>query len=481
MTDKPKSSEDTVKAATDKDLAEQIDKSTEPEALGIVTLMGMTQEDLNALVRGRIESEGNRKFVLTVRDQPESYDNLIWFSALNSSSEVERSEAALSKITPEEKKHFEYRYEKDGSVILGPGMVEATSAGAKQVTGKAGALKLLGARAGRYRRFPLYNSGCSVDLRVPTLDELGALVRNCNLDMNEYGRLWGAQYYMYYAFILMQNFIDMFMGLIVTSSVKGFTKAGVLLNAIKLPDLNPIFAYVASLMYPKGYPNFRHFCSRPRDKTYPDGCDHVETLTIDVMKMAKTKFSCMSEYAIGHMAKARQPDTSFSPEDLEAYQTSLGFEGQTITFDGFKFILTIPSLADYLTCGAVFNEEITREVNLGDEAAVASAVATKELRMYLPWIKRIDAFDEEGNEAGYIEDREGMVMILDQLMTNPEYTTELRDKLIDYINQSQLTHIGYPTFSCPKCGYVPNIPSGFFTVDMIGSFFTMLLPKYIRS
>lgn len=481
MTDQSKKTDDTVKPVTDEDLASQISESTEPEALGIVTLMGMTQDDLNKLVKGRIEKESPRKFTITVRDQPESYDSLVWFSALNTSSEVARAEDALAKLSPEEKKEFEYRLEKDGKVLLGPGMVEATLSDAKQVTGKAGALKLLGARAGRFRRFPLYNSGCSVDLRVPTLDELGALVRNCNLDMDEYGRRWGASYYMYYSFILMQNFVDMFMGLIVTSSVKGFTKPGVLLNTIRLPDVNPIFAYVASLMYPKGYPNFRHFCSRPRDKAYPDGCDHVETLTVDVMKMAKTKFSCMSAQAVTHMAKARLPDAAFTPEELAMYEASLGFDGKTIDFDGFTFFLCVPTLADYITCGSVFNEELTREVNLGDEVAVASAVATKELRMYLPWIKRIVAYDDDGNEAGFIEDRDGMVVILDQVMENPEYTTQLRDKLIDYINDSQLTHIGYPTFSCPKCGHVPNIPSGFFTVDMIGSFFTMLLPKYIRS
>lgn len=481
MSEAPKKVDDTVKPVTDADLADQIEKSVEPEALGIVTLMGMSQEDLNALVKSRIEKDTPRKFVLSVRDKPESYENLVWFAALNTSSEIARTEDALAQLSPEEKASFDYRLEKDGRVLLGPGIVEATGGDAGQVTGKAGALKLLGARAGRYRRFPLYNSGCSVDLRVPTLDELGALIRNCNLDMDEYGRRWGASYYMYYSFILMQNFVDMFMGLIVTASVKGFTKAGVLLGTIRLPDINAIFAYVASLMYPKGYPNFRHFCTRPRDKDYPDGCDHVETLTVDIMKMAKTKFSCMSVEAVNHMAKARLPNTSFTQEEIDAYQSSLGFEDQTIEFDGFKFVLTVPTLADYLTCGAIFNEELTREINLGDEMAVTSAVATKELRMYLPWIKRIVAYDEDGAEAGFIEDRDGMTMILDQLMENTSYTTDLRDKLIDYVNATQLTHIGYPTFSCPKCGHVPNIPSGFFTVDMIGSFFTMLLPKYIRS
>lgn len=475
-----KTPNDTVAPASFDVLQNELDKGTPPELVGSITLLGYTPEQLDNLVRGRIDLVGQAPFILQARDNPGSYDNLIWFSAINSGTEIEREEDALSKLTDSQKKTFDYRLldEEGKKLILGPGVVGAlTSFNKKQVSGRDGALQLLGARTGRFRRFPLYNSGFSMDLRAPTIDELGTMLRNCRLDLDQFGRQWGAPFYMYYSFILMQNFADLLMGLVTSATIANFAKPGVIINTLKLSDVNALFTYVASLMYPKGYEGFKHFCSRPRDKTYPNGCNHVESLTIDPMKLARHKFACLSEEAIDHMTKARSPDTRFTKEQIDHYQDVLGFEGKELFFDGFSFTLTVPTLSDYLICGQQFIKELTAEININDGEAVRETLSSRELRMYLPWIKRVSALNEEGEVLGFVEDPDGKSLILDQVMSNPEYTTGLRDKLIDYISGTQITHIGYPVFTCPKCGYRADIKSGFFTVDAISSFFTVLLKK----
>lgn len=474
------SKEDTVRPISPEELEKELEAGRPPELAGTVTLLGYTEKQLSDLVQGRVDLVGQAPFILQARDNPGSYDNLIWFSALNTGSEIAREETALSNLTEEEKKTFDYRLMTDDKsrVLLGPGIVGALKhLGNKQVSGRDGAYQLLGTRSGRFRRFLLYNSGFSVDLRAPTIDELGTMLRNSRLDLDQFGRQWGAPFYMYYSFILMQNFADLLMGLITTATVSNFAKPGVVLNALKLPDVNPLFTYVASLMYPKGYEGFKHFCSRPRDSDYPNGCAHVESLTIDPMKLSKHKFACMSTEAVDHMAHSRSPDARFTKAQLDKYHEHLGFEGKEIRFDDFTFTLTIPSLADYLLCGQQFMKELTAEININDGDAVRDTISNRELRMYLPWIQRISALSEDGEVLGFVEDPDGKTVILDQVMDNPEYKTGLRDKLIAYINDTQMTHIGYPVFSCPRCGYKADIPSGFFTVDAISTFFTVLLKK----
>lgn len=450
-----------------------------PEESGLITMLGVPADKLAVLVENRIDKVSPIQFVQSSKNDSGSYDNLLWFAALNTGSEIARSEEALANLTKEERASFTYRVEKDGRVLLGPGVVEAAANLAANVSGREGAIAMLNARKGRFRRFPLYNSGIAVDLRTPSVAELGDLIRRCRLDLNEYGRQWGAPFYMYYGYILTQAFVDFVMKLTVSASIKNYMKPGVLISQMKFPDLNVLYIYIASLMYPKGYENFRHFCTRPFSPDYPNGCDHVSSETVDVLKMAKTKFSRFTAESVEHMAKARSVEARFTLPEVEAYRAQFNLT-KVIDHEGFRFFLHVPSVAEYLDCGERFNADLTREVNVGDADEITRTIGFRELRLYLPWIKRIEAFDDEGTVVTATEDKITMETIVDQLMDDPSYIKGLREPIVAFINDSQLTHIGYPTFSCPQCGYQPEIPSGFFTVDAVATFFTMLLKKLTK-
>jgi hypothetical protein len=53
-------------------------------------------------------------------------------------------------------------------------------------------------------------------------------------------------------------------------------------------------------------------------------------------------------------------------------------------------------------------------------------------------------------------------------------------KLIDgFVARSEISHICYPAFACPSCGYMP--PGGYYAVDPEHTFFIISLMRLNRS
>jgi hypothetical protein len=232
-------------------------------------------------------------------------------------------------------------------------------------------------------------------------------------------------------------------------------------------------------MYPDGYDGFTHFCTRPRDESYPEGCSHTESLTIDLSKMVRTRYGRLSQDAIRHLAKARNPAIKVTHEEVDTYQKELGFDGKTIDFDGFRFVLQTPSLAAYLEAGQVFNTEILNEVQANNTKAIYEAIAYRRLRSFIPYIARLESIGTDDEVLMTIDDSLGISMILDALTNTPGYEENLEQKFIDFIAESQLTHICYPAFACKACGHQPETSNGFLSLDPQTAFFTMAYRKLI--
>ena len=466
-----------AKLAPDEDAEKRLAEADGPGKAGILTFLGVSVEALRKLIIDRIALEGNLKFLSQV-EEVGTHSNLLYFALDANGGEVLRQKEFLDE-NPDPKMDYRLMNDDKTRTILGVRAVEGDKSSGKQtLSGQAGVLKLIASRKGNVRRIPLYNSGFSIDICVPTVDQISTLLRQCRLDRAHYESQIGAPFYMYFDRLLKVNFIEFLRSLIVFSTLENYQKGEVLLTSIKLADYNAIMGHIAALMFPKGYEQLRHFCTRPLDKDHPNGCDHVTEVKADLYRLIQTRYSKLDADAVAHMVRAADPQVKITQQDLVKYQTMLGFDRKApVVFGEYRFHLTTPTLADHLEAAEAFNTILLNEVEADNTNGILTAMKPRELRVFLPYIKRVEQLDEFGEVANIIDDKYVIQYILDEISGDEKIVKEFSENLRAYINDSQLTYVCYPVFECPACKYVPDIPSNFFVLDAQNTFFTTALLK----
>lgn len=444
---------------------------------GLIPLTGIGREELQKMYENRIAQVGPEKFLIQAAVSG-SYENLLWSSLNNYSSEAERILTAIENI--QDKSKFANKLTKDGKVILSSTNFREKKPGeTKMVSGEAGMVEMLGARKGQIRRVPLYNSGFSIDLRNPNNDDLASLMRRARADLDEYGREFGSHFYIYSDLILKRTVFDALLNMVIGSSLRDWKKPGVLAQHLKLPDYDVILTSLVSLMYPTGYPDFRHTCTRPSDSDHPTGCSHVTSVTADSAQLILTNFSALNDDAVTHMVRSRLDPTPILAKDLTAYHKTLGFEDTVVTFGEYQFTMTVPSMADYFLAGEAFNADLLNEISANNRKEIYDAISFREGRLYLPWIKQMASVDENGATGLLTKDKSVISFMLDTLMTEDKEKVLVKS-FIDFINTAKLSLICYPTFACESCGYTPPSKTGFLTVDPQHAFFIQSMQKLTR-
>jgi hypothetical protein len=188
----------------------------------------------------------------------------------------------------------------------------------------------------------------------------------------------------------------------------------------------------------------------------------------------------MDDVVIQHMVKSRQTAEPIGPKELAAYHKALGFNDTKIVFDDYEFTMIVPSMADYFQAGELFNADLLNEMTADNRKGIYQAIAFREGRLFLPWIKSMASLDADGKPVDVTEDKAVISFILDTI-TTPDKDRVLIGKFTDFVNRSKLSHVCYKSYPCPKCGHEPKTPSGFVTVDPQHSFFILSTQKLIRS
>lgn len=466
----------------EEDSEDDPDEPSAPTANGIIPIQTVDEATLDASYNAYIAMYGETQFRERAMISG-SYENILFYQRAWESQEQKRSAQALDMVPKSHLDKFNYKFaDTEEGLRTGPNAIaqkRTPVAPDQNVPDEIAILEMISTRKGSTRSYPLYNSGLSITIRAPQRAEIGTLLQRCRLDTLQYGRMFGAHYYLYFDFMIKKAFIDFLLPLIVTTSVKGDYKPDTLLRLIKLPDYNPIMADVAALMYPQGYDDFAHICSRPVDKDHPKGCQHRVVEKADLTVMVRTDFAALSPDAIRHMSSIYNPKTRVTEEAVLGYQNEmLGFSGTTVEFDNWRFTLRVPSLYDYLEAGERFNADLTNEVSADNVRGIYTAFGFNEMAAYLPWVEKVETIDGTTGEGIFSSPgRAAVQAALKMAMDKPEYVEQLRDKIVDFINRVQLTHVCYPAPKCPACGHVPETKTGFVPVEVQNNFFTLAWQK----
>jgi hypothetical protein len=331
---------------------------------------------------------------------------------------------------------------------------------------------LKGTNGGGYR-IPLYNSGISIDVVVPTGNDIQTMITNCLLMDKEMGASQGAHYFAYYDLLYKDQILNFIKPLIINSSYTDWRKHGALWSVIKLPDLSALVTTIAALCYKDGFENFVTRCTREVTPEHPDLCRHTETFTASIFDMIVTRFSIMSKSSIEFMTASRQHAARNTLTQIAKYQSELGFEGEKIKVGDVTFVMRIPTIVEYQEAGREFISDIINEIQGDNTDGHYAQFGFRYMRVFLPWVGAIEGEGSNG-EVFVTSDRKTILRQFEKIDRDDD-NNELRDALRDYINRSQLTYVGRPALPCSACGHVSPTPSGMVTLDPFSAFFTQAL------
>lgn len=349
-------------------------------------------------------------------------------------------------------------------------------------TGRMALTTLLGG----IRRVRLYNSGFSVNLRNLSLATLNSYYREANTTDFEYGRMFGAYYFMFSDLAITKYIVkNLFPLMICGSSYKYWKDDDRLLKAISFQDFQTILWAAATMMHSDGI-TVNYTCAEP-------GCGHITSEKIDLTKLRLLNTDLINDDMFEILSKKG----SIEDADVRKYQEVSDFN-RVIEFeypDGshmkkWKLHLKQASLYDYIQAGDDYIHFLEQECNLHKRDEVQRQTLYNYFRVYKPWIASVEmtvynsAYNKEQtftfNNDGSDEMDACMYDMLDQFQER--ISTEFNKLMSDYIIDTKITHICFYFPKCPACGATPKKSyKGYIPYDVMNGFFTLTLTKLLQA
>ena len=443
-----------------------------------ISLKVASEEDTIDLLRQSEESGTAIEFNRRLRTVG-SWENLMVRAIFEPNYEESRVEEALKALSTDDRQSMSTRLRnaENKTLLRTSSIMSDPAADGKMLTGEAAMIAFQCQEAGGGYRVPLYNSGLSIDVIVPTGNDMQTLLTNCILLDRQLGASSGAHYFAYNDLVYKNQILNFLKPLIINSSYADWRDKDKLWSVIKFPDLSAIVATLAALCYPDGFDGFVVPCTRPISEEHPHLCRHVEKLTVSIFDLIITRWSVLSEASVKHMVAARSGTVKHSLEDIVKYQAGLGVEGEEIIFDNTTFVMRVPSVAEHLDAGQKFIADVVNEIEGDNTEGQYEQFGFRYVRTFMPWIAHIETKLKSGKVIKTADD--AVVKRELEKLDDRNADGSVRDKLRAYINKTQLTYVGYPATTCPTCNYTPDTPSGLMVFDPFNAFFTLAF-RYLK-
>ena len=321
------------------------------------------------------------------------------------------------------------------------------------------------------RRVPLYNSGFSVTIRPPLLNELHQYYVKCRSNESEFGRTFGYAAYIPADIELRRAGINLFKNLILDSNLKDYeTNFEAALVSL---DYDVCLWAMATLMFPEGTTT-EFFCNAIVEEKL---CGNVDTSKVDISKMRFNDYSKISDDAIKYVCASGKENIR-TLEDLHYYRTELLPSSEELKLnDQWTIEVGVPTFQKVMDDGETFIADMASKIQLNKGLDVVDFLKTKYFRIFSPWITRITYLNKETGSYLHFTDPVKLPEIIEALQLD-EKNIPLSSKIEEFFNTKKVTHFGYLYTQCPKCKTIPDLAvNGVIPSDMQQNFFTLTMDR----
>lgn len=434
-----------------------------------LSLLNVDLDEINTLAEdyAQLDAKGDEEARAWLEAYVSGLAHLMKGSSLSAS--VKRAESAWKQAV-----------DSDGTKI-GISKAKFGSSTSGIISGERALMKVSGALGlGSTVQVPLWHTGIWVTLKAPSESSLLELDRRISNEKITLGRYTSGMAFSNTSVYTVNFVINFILNHVVDSSIKNVS-VDALKALIKVTDIPALIAGIESAIYPTGYKY-----SRPCTVN-PTTCQHVTTGLVSIPKLTWTDNAALTDTQRRHMAKR---DKKFTPEEIEAYQNehTRGNNREVKINDTLALTIFVPTLDRYIESGTVWVDgivkllETTLNTSMDSEQRDQYILAQGKLttvRQYGHWVKEIIVDEDIINDIETIEDT------LSLLSSDNEITDKIFTALGEYIDDSIISLMAIPKYTCPKCqgeeeGNLENFPH-LLPIDAVRTFFTLLDQRIIMA
>lgn len=343
-----------------------------------------------------------------------------------------------------------------------------TDGKAKELIGREAQLNIYARTYGLIKVY-LPNSGFYVILRAMTMEEMQMFYSTVDLDAQEYGRMLGGFFYLLEDFYIKQKFMELLPSIIVDSNLINWSRSNVLANSISIQDYDVLLWACCVLKYKEGI-EIDLICTNME-------CKHISNdVKVDLMKV--------KYYIEENIPKeARELLLSKDPiksSKLEVYRNDTLDLTDKFQIEDKMYHLRVPTMHEYLIHGETIlanMSSLVRDKMDIKNKDTQTAIILNAYKMYTPWIDAVDDLDENGKRESWTRDQKAIHTLLESSMHE---STDIDEKIKQFIIKSKLTHICYTGMECPVCHKKPGMSVTDFLPMDVQSFFFFLCCRQLE-
>lgn len=330
-------------------------------------------------------------------------------------------------------------------------------------------------------RTPLWSTGIWLTFKAPSEGSLLELFRQLVSEKIEFGRSTYGLAFANTSSYMTDRLISFALEhvyqstLITTKDLK---------DIISCQDIPTIIWGLACSVWPQGF-QYRRSCIADVEK-----CQHIIEEKLNLSKILWTNTKGLTKWQIAHMANMRT--NSMTEESVAKYkQEMLCSQNRVVEVNkeadkSIKITLKVPTISEYVDSGYRWINNIVEVVTnaLGTNASnnernnyIIDQGRATAVRQYTHWIEKLE-FD-----TNTIEDMETIEQSMDVLSAEDDFRIDFMKAIDTYINDSAISVVGIPSFTCPKCqkeNIDPNASAkhaNILPIDVYQTFFILLVLK----
>jgi len=343
---------------------------------------------------------------------------------------------------------------------------------------------------GSLSHIPLWHSGFWITIKPMTKQDKVNLMLSLSEEFGRVGRETNNLIFSNHSVVFTKILLEKIKQFILDTSL-ALPEGEDIFDYIKLQDLYPLVLGLIKSMYPKGVNYILQCKNTVIIENNAPKCNYKSEINIDPAKLLWVDMSKLTEYHKSIMS--RKTSKSVNVDEIRKYQEELEANQSTplnFTIGDVAVTLNIesPSINRYLEAGEYFITQLTElSTDMIKNKTVINDIKEAEimvlnnlyLGIYNHYVKSIVIDGKVAEDIVDINEE------LELLSNNVDIRRKIRNKIVDYINNSLVSIVGIPDYVCPICQESQKADSddksnfkAFIPLNVFDYFFTHLGYQY---